>query len=252
MQHDVVVVTLEDALTRAEQLLASSGDPAAAADVRDRLNELMREDLVRVVEGLTGGTVLAFMAGTEVDPGMVAQVFVLDRRVAASRSARRGRQCGSRHSAGHAGGRRLVARRDRPMGLMVDYQEFLTTVAEFGGLDRDDAERATRATLQTLAERIAEGEARDLAAALPPETAAWLATKTPAERFDLEEFLRRVGERAGVDPTGAERYASAVFAALGRAVSGDEYDDMVAELPRQFDRLLPRGRPGPPAARSTP
>ncbi len=34
---------------------------------------------------------------------------------------------------------------------------------------RGAAERATRATLETLAERLAGGEARDLAAQLPPE-----------------------------------------------------------------------------------
>jgi uncharacterized protein (DUF2267 family) len=124
----------------------------------------------------------------------------------------------------------------------MDDDRFVTTVAEFAGTDRDGAERAIGATLQTLAERIAEGEARDLAAELPPRAAAWLATTTPAEGFDLDEFLRRVAEREGVDDATAERHAHAVFAALGRAVSDDEFDDMMAELPREFDRLLPRGR----------
>jgi uncharacterized protein (DUF2267 family) len=34
---------------------------------------------------------------------------------------------------------------------------------------RGEAERATRATLETLAERLVGGEAKDLAAQLPPE-----------------------------------------------------------------------------------
>jgi uncharacterized protein (DUF2267 family) len=125
----------------------------------------------------------------------------------------------------------------------VDYDTFVTTVAEAAHLDRDRAERAVRATLQTLADRIARGEAADLAAELPPEAAAWLATGTPAQGWDLDEFLRRVAQREGVDPGTAAAHASAVFLALWRAVSGKEFDDMMAELPREYDRLLPKGRP---------
>jgi uncharacterized protein (DUF2267 family) len=126
---------------------------------------------------------------------------------------------------------------------VVDYQELLSTVAEFAETDRDAAERAVRATLQTLGERIAPGEAADLAAELPPEASAWLATTTPADPFDVEEFLRRVATRAELDPPAAERHATGVFVALARAVSGKELDDLMAELPREYERLLPRGRP---------
>jgi uncharacterized protein (DUF2267 family) len=126
--------------------------------------------------------------------------------------------------------------------VLVDYDTFVTTVAEAAHLDRDDAERAIRATLQTLADRIAPGEAADLATELPPEAAAWLATGTPAQGWDLDEFLQRVAEREGVDAGTAAEHARAVFLALSRAVSGKEFDDMMAELPREYDRLLPKGR----------
>jgi uncharacterized protein (DUF2267 family) len=126
----------------------------------------------------------------------------------------------------------------------VTYDEFLQTVADAAHVDREAAERAVRATLEVLAERIAEGEARDLATELPPEAAGWLSTGAgPAQGFDLKEFLRRVASREHVDEATAERHASAVFLAVGRAVSDDEFDDMMAELPREFDRLLPKGRP---------
>jgi uncharacterized protein (DUF2267 family) len=39
------------------------------------------------------------------------------------------------------------------------------------GIGREQAERATRATVETLAQRIAAGEARDLGEELPPELA---------------------------------------------------------------------------------
>jgi uncharacterized protein (DUF2267 family) len=123
----------------------------------------------------------------------------------------------------------------------MDDHEFLRIVQQTARISHEEAERATRATLQTLADRITAGEARDLAEQLPPRIAAWVATTSAAQRFDLDEFLRRVAEREGVDPERAERDAAAVFAALGRAVSPQELADVAAELPKDFARLLPRG-----------
>jgi uncharacterized protein (DUF2267 family) len=68
-----------------------------------------------------------------------------------------------------------------------------------------------------------------------------MATNNGAERYDVGEFLRRVAEREGVDWATAERYAKAVFVALGRAVSAKELSDVTAELPRDFAPLLPQG-----------
>jgi uncharacterized protein (DUF2267 family) len=103
-----------------------------------------------------------------------------------------------------------------------------------GGYD----ERAARAVLQTLAERISAGQARDLAEWLPPELAPWLHTVTGPEPFDVDEFLRRVAAREGVDVKTAERDAKAVFYALGRRVPKHEIDDLVAELPQDFGALI--------------
>lgn len=113
-------------------------------------------------------------------------------------------------------------------------ERFLQIVERNAGVSRRDAEQATRATLQTLAERLAAGEARDLAAQLPPALAPWLATDTGAEPFGVDEFIRRVAAREQVDLASAERHARAVFEALGRTVSEDEIADMVAELPQDF------------------
>lgn len=124
----------------------------------------------------------------------------------------------------------------------MDYERFIDLVAHALGGDRELAERASRATLQTLAERITAGEARDLAAELPPELAPWLATGPRAEPFDVDELLRRVAEREGVDMVAAERHARAVLAALGQAVSAGELADLAAQLPEDYAPLLPRGR----------
>jgi uncharacterized protein (DUF2267 family) len=92
--------------------------------------------------------------------------------------------------------------------------------------------------LQTLADRLSAGEARDLAAELPPEIAPWMATTTAAQPFGLDGFLQRVAEREGIDLDAAERHTRAVFTALGRAVRRQELEDMAAELPNEFASLL--------------
>jgi uncharacterized protein (DUF2267 family) len=85
------------------------------------------------------------------------------------------------------------------MDYRMDYEHFVTLVEQDLGVGRECAERAIRATLQTLAERIAAGEARDLAQELSDELAPWVATTTDAEGFHVDEFVGRVAERERVD-----------------------------------------------------
>jgi uncharacterized protein (DUF2267 family) len=120
------------------------------------------------------------------------------------------------------------------------YDRFMTIVQQHAGISWEKAERATRATLQTLAERIPWGEARDIAADLPDEIGAWLLEggRHDAEPFDAVEFVRRVADREGVDPETAEQHARAVLVALVRLVRGDAIEQMLAQLPKEFAPLL--------------
>jgi uncharacterized protein (DUF2267 family) len=119
-----------------------------------------------------------------------------------------------------------------------DYEQFIKTIQHKARISWDEAERAARSTLETLAERLSAGEAHDIARQLPGDLGRWLAGTDGAQPFHADEFLRRVAEREGVDLETAERHARAVFIALGRAVSADEIEDMVAELPRDFRPLV--------------
>jgi uncharacterized protein (DUF2267 family) len=121
----------------------------------------------------------------------------------------------------------------------MHYATLLTIVERLAGLDPPAAERATEATLRTLAERISGGEAGDIAAFLPPEMRDWMVpTPEPAESFDRQEFFRRVAEREGVDLETAEEHARAVFQMLGFAVAPGELRDMASQLPKHFEDLL--------------
>lgn len=132
------------------------------------------------------------------------------------------------------------------------YERFITTVQQKAEISWIAAERAARATLETLAERISWGQARDLAEDLPHELRRWLleAARGDAEPFDAREFIRRVAEREDVDEATAERHARAVFVALARLVRSEEIADLAAELSKDFEPLLSeaRGRTRDPAA----
>lgn len=105
---------------------------------------------------------------------------------------------------------------------------------------RADAERATRATLETLAERLAGGEASHLAAQLPREIGEHLrrAEDADVERLDLDTFYRRVSDREGRELPEAVHHAKAVIGVLREAVSAGEFADVEAQLPDVFRQLL--------------
>lgn len=121
----------------------------------------------------------------------------------------------------------------------MDYQGFITTVEREAHIaDDEKAGRAACLTLHTLAQRISAGEAGDLAELLPEELRPCIAPDGPPERFHVDEFIRRVESQLGVDEETAERTAQAVFAALLAAVGPEEFDDMRAQLPKDFGPLL--------------
>jgi uncharacterized protein (DUF2267 family) len=113
--------------------------------------------------------------------------------------------------------------------------EFIDSVARRSGTSPAQAETLTHTTLQTLAERLTGGEARDIATQLPREFRDDLChAPERAEPFRLAEFLRKVSARAGVDGSGADRSVLAVFKAICQDVSSDEFHDMMAQLPEEF------------------
>jgi uncharacterized protein (DUF2267 family) len=128
----------------------------------------------------------------------------------------------------------------RPRGdAQVKYDEFIEAVSQRANIPPDEAVVLTRATLETLSERISGGEARDLAAQLPRALqAALLPTKDKAEQFRVEEFIRRVSERAVLDTPMAWEGSRAVMTTLRDAVTLGEFDDTMAQLPKDFRELL--------------
>jgi uncharacterized protein (DUF2267 family) len=121
----------------------------------------------------------------------------------------------------------------------MDYEKFETKVAQRAGVPAERARALIRATFLTLGERLTRGEAHDLASQLPEPAKEWLASPTPeAERFGLDEFVRRVAERSGATPEEAEAGVRAVFSVLRLAVTTGEFRDAMSQLPKEFSELV--------------
>ena len=121
------------------------------------------------------------------------------------------------------------------------YDEFLGHVQHRALLgSRSEAERATRATLETLAERLVGGEAHDLASQLPPELARSLEAPDAGigAKLTLEEFFALVSEREGVELEEATLHARVVIGVLTEAVSQGEIKDVRVQLPAAFAQLF--------------
>ena len=120
----------------------------------------------------------------------------------------------------------------------MNHTEFIQSVASKPKMSPAQAEPITRATLETLAERITGGQARDLASQLPQELKACLSgAGVNPEPFGLPEFLERVQARAAVDLQAATDGARAVFDTLRETISAKEYGDMIDQLPEEFWQL---------------
>ena len=104
---------------------------------------------------------------------------------------------------------------------------------------QEEAMIATRATLETLAERLGADEARHLGAQLPAEIGKFLDSRAAeGERFSSDEFLKRISEREGVDLPVSVFHVRAVLEVLQQAATAGEMSDVLERLPADYMRLF--------------
>ncbi len=121
--------------------------------------------------------------------------------------------------------------------------QFIAEVRNLAELDNnEEAEKAIRATLETLKERLASNEPSNLAAQLPPEIAPYVEGDGGRQSFSVGEFYDRVAQREGVGHDEAVRHARAVATVVQTAVTGGELDDVRSQLGNDYDELF--GQPG--------
>jgi uncharacterized protein (DUF2267 family) len=118
-------------------------------------------------------------------------------------------------------------------------EQFIAEVKNLAELDsNEDAQEATRATLETLKERLAGNEPSNLAAQLPPEVAPYVEGEGGREAFSVEEFYDRVAKKEGVGRDEGVRHARAVATVVQTAVTGGELEDVRSQLGDEYRELF--------------
>jgi uncharacterized protein YbcI len=78
IRDNVVVVMLEQTLTKGEQSLVRKGRVDKVIEIRHEFQEAMREECSAKISELTGRNVTAMLSANHVNPDLGAEIFVLD------------------------------------------------------------------------------------------------------------------------------------------------------------------------------
>ncbi|MEV5692702.1 DUF2267 domain-containing protein [Micromonospora globbae] len=124
----------------------------------------------------------------------------------------------------------------------MEYQDFINAVATRAKVSPDQAATVTRATLQALADRISAGQAEDLAYQLPDGLDDCLRKPFRQDHVEaslgFDDFMQRVADRPDVDPALADAGVGAVLTTLREAVTRDEFENALAQLPKEFRQAI--------------
>ena len=78
IRDNVVLVMLEQTLTKGEQVLVHKGRGEIVLGLRHEFQEAMREESSEKIAQLTGREVIAMMSANHLDPDLAAEIYVLD------------------------------------------------------------------------------------------------------------------------------------------------------------------------------
>lgn len=121
----------------------------------------------------------------------------------------------------------------------IDVDEFLRRVAARAGVSLREAERDARAVFGVVREVVSPAELARLEAALPEGFDPLLRS---LDVPSVDELVRAVAERAGVDDAGrARQLLEAVLEALAGRVSEGDVRDLQRVLPVELHGALTRG-----------
>ena len=78
LENECVLVLMRDAHTPSEGTLATGGRQRAVAQTRVDISEHARQQFINLIEEHTGRKVMGFISGSQQDPSLLAQVYVLE------------------------------------------------------------------------------------------------------------------------------------------------------------------------------
>ena len=125
------------------------------------------------------------------------------------------------------------------------YALFLNELCRIGRMSPDFAERAAVSVLCALEQRLTADEANDMEAQLPMRLQNLLVRcsrhREPVPpKFGREEFLKMVAGDLGMQPEEIEGVVRSVFATVREWISEGEVDEVIQQLPREFEDLWQR------------
>jgi uncharacterized protein YbcI len=80
LNEQTLLCLMQDTMTRGEQTLFEAGRGGRVLEVRSDFQETMEAKLIEGIEALTGREVVAFLSANNLQPDLVAEVFVLNGR----------------------------------------------------------------------------------------------------------------------------------------------------------------------------
>ena len=86
----------------------------------------------------------------------------------------------------------------------MEYSEFITHVQSLAQSEsREEAEVATRSTLEIIKQIVPSNEREELAAQIPQELWEYIrgGETEPIQSFHLQEFIERISQRENLSPT---------------------------------------------------
>src|SRR2546429_233412 len=119
----------------------------------------------------------------------------------------------------------------------MTYDEFISRVQDRTRLGTlGEIIGTIHATLETLAERLTDDEAKDIASQLPREVAVYLLGSVLVEpdRMSLDEFLYRIMRREEMNPPNAVEHARSVLEVVAEAIAEGEKPEALDPLPQPF------------------
>lgn len=78
IDRDLVVVVLQDTLTKGERYLVDNGRSEQVLEMRHSFQKAMETDCCAAIEQLMGRKIIAFMSANNIEPDLAAEVFILE------------------------------------------------------------------------------------------------------------------------------------------------------------------------------
>jgi uncharacterized protein (DUF2267 family) len=129
----------------------------------------------------------------------------------------------------------------------MQFDDFINRVQEQTRVDTpQEAVAITKAVLETLGERLDRKVRNGVAAQLPKELKEFLlARNDKTDHYGVTEFYHRVGARSELKSREALIHTRQVFGVLRQAIPEGEIQDILEDLPEEYESLFETELPNP-------